>query len=170
MRFLIGRLINTHVHHDRWLASQQATLNCALLNAIHLIPTDANEFGYRLDGRYVQPSNDHRFKKCGEAASRLGPRYHDLLHAMFWAMDAGNVAFDDGLELASIQVPPAALAVILPTAGATTGWASHRFTRRVPRDHHHLTLLQIQVNVLNLPGIRETKDVLVELAVVHAQP
>ncbi len=82
---MIRRLVDPQVRNHGGLPTRQAAFDCALLDPIYLIPTQAHQFGHGLDRFLTKLRDDHRLEQRREPTARLGPWHGNLLHPMFRA-------------------------------------------------------------------------------------
>src|SRR5690606_31028678 len=120
------------------------------LNPVHLVPTEAQLVGHGLLTGDLQPLDGYAFKQGREAAVGFGPWELHCARAMLAAVAAGRLGVEDGAELASVEMPPSALRlVVVEGAGLATFRARPLKTGIVPEMHVHLALRQFQINPIH---------------------
>ena len=88
---------------------------------------------------------------------------------MFWAIHARDICLEHSLQLAGVEMPPTALAVVIDAAGTTAGRARERHPGLMHHHHDHLTVGKTQTDIVDFPWGRKAEDLLVEFAIAHAR-
>ncbi len=161
-------LIEAHVLGDLVLPSQQAPLDGALHDAVRLVPTETEDARGTENVGLPEHVDGEAFEQQREPRPWLGPRDADLPHAVLVTPDARNAGVQDGLELATVQVPPRSLLVVVmqPARRLALG-ARPRLALRVLREHVHAHLLHVQLDSRHSPRRLQAKNPLIQLRVSH---
>src|SRR5258708_35004457 len=106
------------------LTAQQAAFDRALLNRMHLVPTQSESLGHGLLAGGLEPIDRQSFKQSREPAGGLGPRKLYGSCAMVGGGAGRGVGLQGGLVLTRVPMAPPAVPPVgverAPLAGLPT--------------------------------------------------
>jgi len=135
-------LVHAEMRDDLVLSAGEPTGDGSRLDPPRLIPGNTQQLGAALDRALAQQIDGEALEEGGKLAARLGPRDRELLDAMGWTLDAGDLRLDPGGELAGVQVSPAAAFPVVAGYERRTLGAGKR---AVPGVHVHRDVLALHV-------------------------
>jgi len=160
--------IHAQARHHRRLLARQSPFDRPLLDPVGLLPTDGQNRAGAADGALQQHIDGQALEQPTEAAILLRPRHRYRLRAMLGAPDHRHPRHENRLELTAIQVPPAALLVIVDLHPLPTRRAA---PERLPIADPHLNLprLGLEFHAFHVPRGRQAQNLLVKLDIFHAR-
>ena len=152
-------------------APQHAPIHCADHDGIDRAPGQSCERTYSLrGGTGLQQFDDKPRQQCGDPAVAFGPRYTQLLDCAIAVFELGHTRFDDGLELACVQVAPLALAPSIDMGSLGRVRGVRPDLALLQNDFNHHTLVrQRKVYRSDRPRRLQSKKMLIQRCVFHVQ-
>ncbi len=139
----------------------RSSVKCSFLNA-----SDLEALGYFRDRRHFELVNQQRLKQGRQSTVPFGPRERDLMNPMLWTLHSGHFGDQPGLVLAGIQMAPLPRSrVVVGTIRA--GLGGGQTFLRVAYVDSHTGAGQVDFHLGSLPGGLDTKNLTVELMIVH---
>ena len=165
---LLKRLL-VDAQKDRLLGRppRQAPIHRPLHDAVGLAPRQSQTPGRGGASGFLHPVDGQAFQEDREMAARLGPGNPHLFDAMFGARTTRHVGFQQRLELAGVQVPPASRLRVIARTDTPALRALQAGPRPSPQAHDHPAARQVQVDIRNDPGFGQPKDLRVQVPVAH---
>ena len=164
-------LIDAKVRNLFLGTSQHSALHGANHDGIDRTPGQPGERADGLGGGTClqQFDNEGRHQR-GDPAVTLSPRHCQFFDRSVVIFELGNPRLDDGLELAGVQVTPLAFgpAIDVSPLGGVGGVAPNLTLLQNHFDHHTL-LGQGQVNLSDRPRGLQSKKMLIQRGIFHAQ-
>ena len=164
-------LIDTNVGNLVLVTLQYASLHSAEHDGIDRTPGQTRERANSLgSGTGLKQFDNESRHQAGAMAVTLGPRHSQFFDCAVPIFGLGNKCLDDGLELAGIEVTPQALApaIYMRPLGGVGGVAPDLTLLQNHFDHHTL-IGQGQVNLSDRPWGLQSKTMLIQRGIFHAQ-
>jgi len=116
----------------------------------------------------AQPKDRALFKECREAASGLSPGELYREDSVLVALATRRRSMQDRTVLEHVEVPPSPLALmIIEPTRLPARWTRPFFAAIVVKMHMNLTLLEGQINTVDLPRVDDAQEVTENLRIVH---
>jgi hypothetical protein len=134
-----------------------------------LVPADAQQLAGSFHGLACLQYLDHEsLHQDGEPTVRLSPGDCHLNHSMFRTLHPRNAGMNERLELAGVEVTPRPfIGMVVAAQLLLTLWTLPAATFGVLDMDVNVSRPHVQSHVHNLPGIRQPKNLLVEIDVEH---
>jgi hypothetical protein len=167
---LLGTLLIDSEIGDFFLGTtQHAALHGTNHDGVDRAPGQSRKGTNALGGRTgLQQLDDKARHQGGDTAVTLSPGNDQLFDAAVAVFELGSTGFDEGLELAGVQVVPLPLspAVDVGSLGGICGVSPHLPLLENHLNHHPL-LCQRQVHRFHRPRCLQSKKLLVQRGVFH---
>src|SRR5438132_10847879 len=151
------------------LPALHSALHRSLHDAVDLVPAHSQLLAHGLLAGSFQPSNGEGFKQSRKAAGGIGPREFHYAHAVCGALAARWVSMQDGAVLASVEVAPLPLGlVVVEFAGRPTLRARPGGQVVMGQIDVHFLGEQVQVHGGHAPGVLDAQNAAVKLTVFHS--
>ena len=171
MTLLRTLLVNAKVRNLFLRTAQHAALNSTDHDGIDRAP---GQTGERADclrgGTGLKQFDDERCHQGGDSAVALRPRHRQFFDPAITEFELGNACLDDGLELASVEVTPLALAPTINVSplGRIGGVGPDLAFLQSNFDHHAL-VGQGKVYLLDRPRSLQSEKLLIQGGIFHVQ-
>ena len=164
-------LIDTKIRNLFLRTPQHPALHCADQDGVDRTPGQSGERADCLrGGTCLKQFDNERSHQGGNPAVTLCPGHRQFFDRAVTEFELGNARLDDGLELAGIEVTPLALGptIDMRPLGSVGGVAPDLTLLQNYFDHHSL-VSKGQVNLLDRPWGLQSKKMLIQRSIFHAQ-
>ena len=162
-------LIDAKVRDLFFSAPQHASLHGADHDGVDRAPGQSGESAYGLRrGTGLKQFDDKPCHQGRNPAITLSPWNGQLFDCAVAVFELGHAGFDDGLELACVQVTPLTFAptVDVRSLGRISGVCPH-LTFLQNNFYHHPLVCQRKVNLFDRPRRLQSKKLLIQCGVFH---
>ena len=167
MSFQKALLVDAEMWHGGRLSPLKAAPHRARHDGARMIPRQAEASFQGRRRSLVQPRNRQSLEQQREPRARLRPRHRDGGDAVRRARGPGNPCARQRAKLARVEIPPAALDVIIDRRRLCTRRTSERRPRRRAGPDVHFLRIGLQLHALDVSRHLRSQNRLLQRSVVH---